>query len=277
MIRTINFQNGLFLLLTLLLSAGCATDDDTIAVPVPGSEDAAFTYTLDPGNPNIVTFTASPEVETWYTHWSFGDNTAAEGLDATKTYPLSGEYEVRFKIFTEGGTAESFQTVLIESDLLGPNLIQNGGFEGDDAWNVLPISNGVEVVFENGTVSWSGGGWGQEGIWQAIEVEANQVYQINMDVTCNGLSDSWFEVYAGRTVPVNGVDYTDGGIRLGLNTWDGCGTEPFEGLLTAFSCSGEDGTFQFPEGGTVYLVIRGGGAEYGSKGVIIDNVSVRSL
>lgn len=277
MIKTINFQNGLFLLLALLLSAGCATDDDPIAVPPPDSEEAAFTYSFDPENPNTVIFTASPDVETWYTHWAFGDNTAAEGLDVTKTYPLSGEYEVRFKIFTDDGTAESTQMVSIESDLLGPNLIQNGEFEGDDAWTILPISNGVEVAFENGAVSWSGGGWGQEGIYQTIEVEANQVYQINMEVTCNGLSDSWFEVYAGQTVPVDGVDYTDGGIRLGLNTWDGCGAEPFEGLFTAFSCSGEDGTFQFTEGGTVYLVIRGGGAEYGTDGVTIDNVSVRQL
>lgn len=277
MIKAINFKNGLFLLLALLLSAGCATDDDPVAVPAPSSEEATFTYTTDPENPNTLVFSASPEVETWYTHWSFGDNTAAEGLEVTKTYPLSGEYEVRFKIFTDGGTAESTQMVSIESDLLGPNLIQNGEFEGDDAWTILPISNGVEVAFENGAVSWSGGGWGQEGIYQAIEVEANQVYQINMEVTCNGLSDSWFEVYAGKTVPVDGVDYTDGGIRLGLNTWDGCGAEPFEGLFTAFSCSGEDGTFQFTEGGTVYLVIRGGGADYGTNGVTIDNVSVRQL
>lgn len=277
MIKAINFQNGLFLLLALLLSAGCATDDDPVAVPAPSSEEATFTYTHDPENPNTLVFSASPEVETWYTHWSFGDNTAAEGLEATKTYPLSGAYEVRFKIFTDGGTAESTQMVSIESDLLGPNLIQNGDFEGDDAWTILPISNGVEVAFENGAVSWSGGGWGQEGIYQAIEVEANQVYQINMEVTCNGLSDSWFEVYAGKTVPVDGMDYTEGGIRLGLNTWDGCGAEPFEGLFTAFSCSGEDGTFQFTEGGTVYLVIRGGGAEYGTNGVTIDNVSVRQL
>jgi hypothetical protein len=277
MITAINYHNGLLLLFVLLLSAGCNTDEDSVAVLPPNSEEAAFTYTPDPENPNKLTFTSSPEVETWYSHWSFGDNTAAEGLEATKTYPLSGDYEVRFKIFTEGGTAESTQMVSIESDLIGPNIIQNGEFDSDDAWTILPISNGVEVAFENGAVSWSGGGWGQEGIYQAIEVEANQVYQINMEVTCNGLSDAWFEVYAGQTAPTPGTDYTEGGIRLGLNTWEGCGGEPFEGLLTAFSCSGEDGTFQFPEGGTVYLVIRGGGAEYGTNGVTVDNVSVRQL
>ncbi|WP_425422422.1 PKD domain-containing protein [Phaeodactylibacter xiamenensis] len=277
MIKAIKFQHGLLSLFALLFLAGCNNDDDSVAVLPPDSEQAAFTYTPDPEKPNTVTFAAYPEVETWYTHWSFGDNTAAEGMDATKTYPLSGEYEVRFKIFTEGGTAESFQTVSIESDLLGPNLIQNGEFEGSDSWTILPISDGVEVAFENGAASWSGGGWGQQGVYQAIEVEANQVYQINMEVTCNGLSDSWFEVYAGKTVPTPGNDYTDGGIRLGLNTWEGCGGEPFEGLFTAYSCSGEDGTFQFTEGGTVYLVIRGGGADYGTNGVTIDNVSVRGL
>ncbi|MCB0562534.1 MAG: hypothetical protein KDD09_26460, partial [Phaeodactylibacter sp.] len=87
----------------------------------------------------------------------------------------------------------------------------------------------------------------------------------------------WFEVYAGTAMPTPGVDYTDGGMRLALNTWEGCGGEAFEGQLTDLSCAGGDGTFEFDSAGPVYIVIRGGGADYGATGVTIDNVSVRAL
>lgn len=262
-----------------LALTACTPNSAEEVVPPPSSEDAAFTFEYDPENPNRVTFNALTETETWYTHWSFGDNTAAEGMAAEKLYPLSGEYEVRFKIFTEGGTAQTTQTVSIERDLIGPNLLVNGELEGDQGWTILPISPGVEVTFQDGKASWSGGGWGQAGIYQALDIEAGQAYQINMDIEAGGLSDCWFEVYVGRAEPTPGVDYTEGGIRLGLNTWDGCGSDPIQAQLIDVSCSagGGDGTFDFAQAGTVYLVIRGGGADYGNPGVTIDNVSVRPL
>lgn len=76
-----------------------------------------------------------------------------------------------------------------------------------------------------------------------------------MEVICNGLSDFWFEVYVGKIVFILGNDYIDGGIWFGLNIWEGCGGELFEGLFMVYSCSGEDGMFQFLEGGMVYFVI----------------------
>lgn len=276
MFKNIKYPNLLFLLASLFVLVACK-NNEPVPVPPPTSEDAAFTYSVDLENPNKLYFTAQTEVETWYTHWSFGDNTAAEGMEAEKTFFLKGEYDVRYKIFTEGGTAESVQTVVIESDFVGPNLIQNGEFDGDDFWTVLPISPGMELAIENGTASWSGGGWGNVGIYQAITVEADQAYQINMDIVGGGLSDCWFEVFAGTTEPTSGVDYSDGGILMGINTWEGCGSDPFEGLFNAVSCAGGDGTFEFPTAQTVYIVIKGGGADYGATGITIDNVSVRPL
>ncbi len=275
-----NIKSPLKLLAALLLFsfAACSDDDETI-VPPPTSENAAFTYTFDPVNPNKVIFTGQPDVPAWYMHWSFGDNTAAEGVTVEKVYFLAGEYEVRFKIFTENGTAESFQTLTIESDIVGPNLVQNGALDSDESWTVLPITSGVNVTFENGAATWKGGGWGHAGIFQAIQVEANTEYQINMDISGSGMTDCWFEVYMGTVVPTPGVDYTSGGIRLGLNTWDGCGSTPFQGQLTALTCSngGGDGTFEFSTPETAYLVIRGGGAELGTAGVTVDNISIRPL
>lgn len=277
--RNITSPIHYFLYSLLITLAACSVNNEEDITIAPTSDDATFSYTYDPENPNKVIFKAEPDVETWYTHWSFGDNTSAEGTQTEKTYFLAGDYQVRFKIFTEGGTAQTVQTVSIAKDIIGPNFVQNGELDDDQFWSVLSISDGVEVKFQNGTARWTGGGWGHVGIYQAIDVQANTTYQVNMDVSGSGMTDCWFEVYVGTTVPMDGVDYKDGGIRLGLNTWDGCGSNAFSGLLTALSCSngGGDGTFGFSTAGTAYLVIRGGGADLGSEGITIDNVSVREF
>lgn len=256
--------------------SNCSGNADDTLVKEPAARDAAFTYDYDIDNPNRVLFKAANEgVNAWYSHWLFGDNTSGEGTEVSKTYPLKGQYVVRHKIFTEGGTAEYYDSVRIEADLLGADLVENGELNGEDAWELLPIADGVEITFENGQASWTGGGWGHAGIYQAIAVEAGTLYQINMEIKGEGMTDCWFEVYVGKASPVAYQDYTDGGIRLGLNTWEGCGGEPFDGLFSTLSCSGGDGTFEFPDAGLVYLVIRSGGVDLGTNGVRIDNISVR--
>jgi len=277
--KTIKYLISFFIISILFTVAGCSDDLDKGAIP-PTSEDATFSYSFDPENPNKVYFTAEPAVSTWYTHWSFGDNTAYDkGLETSKVYLKKGEYEVKFKIFTEGGTASFIQTIIIESDFEGPNILRNGAFDdGNEFWTVLPISDGVDVSFDNNEAHWTGGGWGQVGIYQPIHVLANNLYQMTMDINISGLSDSWFEVYVGMEAPViGGPDYSDGGMRLALNTWDGCGSEPFEGDFSEISCVGSGATFKFSTEGTAYLVIRGGGADYGDIGVILDNIAIRSL
>lgn len=261
---------GLFTVIT-------SCEDDPIAIEVPTPEDAIFTFEVDAENPNKIHFKGQPQKESWFTHWDFGDNSSAEGLEVTKVFLKKGDYDVRFKVFTEAGSAESIQTVLINEDFQGPNILKNGDFTSADSWSILPIADGVEVSFENEAAHWSGDGWGHAGIYQAVNVLGNNLYQISMDITGGPLSDSWFEVYVGKEIPQPGSDYTDGGIRIGLNTWNGCGNEPFDGDFSEFSCAGEGPTFKFSETGTVYLVIRGGGADYGENGVTVDNVAIRSL
>lgn len=274
--KTIQFLSRILMVGIILISTGCADDDEVAAVP-PTSEDALFTFAFDSENPNRVIFTAAPNDANWYTHWDFGDNSSAEGYEASKIFFDRGDYNVRFKIFTEGGVAESIQTIVINDDLKAPNLIENGEFNGSDPWIVLPISEGVDISFDTNEAHWTGGGFGQVGIYQPIQVLANNEYQISMDIKGGPLSDSWFEVYVGTETPVEGQDYTDGGMRLALNTWEGCGGEPFDGDFAAYSCVGSGGIFEFPTAGTAYLVIRGGGSNYGAEGVTIDNVTVRSL
>jgi hypothetical protein len=282
---TIQFKNMIniirvsfrFLIIVLLISAVACNGDNEEGVDPPKPENAIFSYSFDQDNPNKVFFIGEPDIPTWFTHFSFGDNTGAEGPETTKIYFEKGEYEVKFKIFTEGGTASSTQLISIEQDFAGPNQVQNGEMDGDEHWTVLPISDGVEVAFEDGTAVWSGGGWGHVGIYQQITIEPGEVYQVDMDVSGGGLADAWFEVYVGQVIPQPGVDYTDGGMLMGLNTWNGCGTEPFEGPLTALSCNGGDGTFEYADKTSAYLVIRAGGGQFDPDGVTLDNVTVRPV
>lgn len=271
-----NFLNKFLIIGIVIISISCDNDVDPTPIP-PTSEDAAFTFEFDSENPNKVNFSATPNDANWYTHWDFGNNSSAEGYEASKIYLNRGDYNVRFKIFTEGGTAESIQTVVINQDFEGPNILLNGEFNGSDHWTVLPISDGVEVNFTGDKAVWTGGNWGQVGIYQPVHVEANVPYQIDMEVSGGGLTDSWYEVYIGSEIPMPGQDYTDEGIRLGLNTWAGCGNEPFDGRFTEISCVGEGGGLvEFNTTGTVYFVIRGGGSSY-NDGLSLDNVTMTPL
>jgi SusE-like outer membrane protein len=189
--------------------------------------------------------------------------------------------QVQASIPLNGKTAASnVVTIKVTPYFSAPNLVQGGKFDaGDESkWTVLNLSAGVDVSFTNGTALWTGGSWGHAGIYQAIAVEANKKYQVNMNVSGSGASDTWFEVYVGQVVPQQGQDYNDGGMRLGLNTWLGCGKDGFNGQLTTLSCNGTGGgVVQFSTKGTVYLVIRGGGNNLGTTGIAVDNVELRPI
>ena len=172
--------------------SACSSDEEEVINP-PTDADAQFTYSFDTDNPNKVYFSASPGVETWYEHWSFGDNSAAEGSTAEKIFYLKGDYEVRYKIFGDGGTAESVQTISIAEDIIGSNLAENGTFDDNSAWQILPISAGAEVSIGNGEATWTGGSWGNVGIFQPVQIEANTAYQVQMDISGSGMTDGWFE------------------------------------------------------------------------------------
>ena len=189
--------------------------------------------------------------------------------------------QVTASIPLNGKTAASNAvTIKVTPYFSAPNLVQGGNFDAGDEnkWTVLNISSGVTVSFTNGTALWAGGSWGHAGIYQAIQIEANEKYQVNMNVSGSGASDTWFEVYVGTAVPQQGQDYNDGGMRLGLNTWLGCGKDGFNGQLTTLSCNGTGGgVIEFSTAGTVYLVIRGGGSNLGNTGITVDNVEIRPI
>jgi len=280
MMKNIRFNSlidaiKLFVLTLLFTTTGCLDSEEVLLIP-PSSDDLSFTYTVDSENPNIIHFVGQTIVDTWYYHWNFGDNTGDEQLETSKVFFKKGEYDVRFKIFTEGGSASVIQRISIVDDFQGPDLISNGSLDSANDWNIFQISGGVEVELAAGVAKWSGGGWGNAGLWQQIEFEANKEYQINMDVSGGAMSDCWFEVFVGTVQPQEGVDYSDGGILMGINTWEGCGSELFSGQLTDVACVGDGGSLSWPMDGTAFFVIKSGGNDLG-EGVTVDNIAIRSI
>jgi hypothetical protein len=145
-------------------------------------------------------------------------------------------------------------------------------------WQVIKYGDGVTFdVKEDGSILATGGNWGQQGVVQTFQVRANKEYKFDMNVAGSGASDCWFETYIGKAPPVAGTDYSDGGKRICLNTWNGCGKAPFNALLSSLSCDGAGNKVSFPTSGTVYLVIRSGGSSLGTTGIKMTNIDFRRI
>lgn len=272
------------MIVIILITAACENDDTVVKVPT--SEDAAFTYTVDANNPNKIIFHSDSNESNWYTHWAFGDNSAAEGYDVSKVYTKKGTYTVRFKIFTEGGTAESIQTIVIENDYKGEPVLINGGFNSSDGWTIVN-HNGVSntwgsVTIAGGVAKWdetSTSEWKHMGIYRSLTLQPG-TYQFDMEMTYRDLNNVWGEVYIGAAQPVDGSDYGGGqGAQLVIkayNSWDCTDIRTYSGLATESGCDhgAKPGQFTITTAGTYYLVIRTGGQSYGPDGIVIDNVTL---
>lgn len=167
----------------------------------------------------------------------------------------------------------------------GEDLVSGGEMTSGESWTIFNPGTGAPasteftengLLFLNSPDEDSNGG-----VWQAIEVEAGQQYKFSANVTGSGAANTWFEIFFGLTEPVDGVDYTTGGY-IGLNTWAGCGNEPFEGDIALIGCNdgpgnGEKGLVTFEESGTVYFVIKAGsngGGSFGTDGITIGDVKI---
>jgi hypothetical protein len=220
--------------------------------------------------------------------WDLGTGTHVVGKATQEVFlPDAGEYTiVHYAIGKGGATFSSSQKVTIAtSDPARGNLIKGGKFEtaADEAfWTKFAISApAIAWTRANGKMTATGGNWGHSAIYQAVQVEANKDYRFAMTVSGSGATDVWFEVYFGTAVPTPGADYTNGGIRIALNTWAGCGKTTFSGNIATIGCDGslvgQNGKVRFSQAGTIYVLIKTGGADLGTAGISIDNVELRGL
>ena len=126
------------------------------------------------------------------------------------------------------------------------NIIANGGFEDDFAWTVYDMSGNATASAAFGVVDTAlapafGDGpfleltgestYSNILVWQDLTLLGGQTYEFNgafRDLTDEGVSNFWCEIYISPEAPVDGEDWkplagenTD---RItGFNTWDGCG------------------------------------------------------
>ena len=213
-----------------------------------------------------------------------GGGFSSGGNSAEVFFPDAGTYTVQHKVTGIGGVSSvSSKTVNVAtSDPIAGNIVKGGKFEGASAhseWTVLNISaSGANWTFNDGSATIVASGWNQQAIYQPIEVIANKTYTIDMIVSGDGNDETWFEVFASTVEPVQWNDYGNN-IVMGLNTWGGCGTGSFNGILSSVGCvdnsysSSKSNEVTFDTSGTIYLVIKCGGNQ--TYGITISNVEMR--
>jgi PKD repeat protein len=269
------------------LMNGCTPDkmdNGTASGPAP---QASFTLTPVAGSANRFVAQAGT-TDVLAVKWDKGDGGGAilgKTLD-TLFFPDAGTYNVALTAVGKGGlTSTATKTLTVAtSDPVAGNLVSGGKMDaGDDTkWTRFTISNpAITWTLANGKMTAAGGSGGHSAIYQTIQVVANKDYRFSMLVSGSGATDVWFEVYMSFTPPVPGSDYTSGGTRIGLNTWAGCGNSSFNGNISTIGCSGslvgKNGVIRFTQSGTLYLVIKTGGANLGTTGISIDNVELRGI
>jgi hypothetical protein len=297
--RTIkSFKNSIFCAVAAIGLFSCTPDEVKNGNPLTQSDlDADFVLTsttdtiVSRANAQNLIFTATsddPAIQyhTWRASGAdgvFGSTNVVKGTKTQKfTFNASGTYKIEHRVVGRvGGTnfvsEHQFTVTLPETPAgnLGPNLISSPNFENPADWTVINInpSGSARWTFADGKATIAGA-TGHAAIYQAVTVEAGRSYKFDMRVQGPGSSNTWFEVYAGTVAPAPGADYSNGGKRLQLNTWAGCATSPFNGMLSAVGCGGDSSgnVMTFERSGTIYFLIKSG-----ESGGNINSISVSEV
>lgn len=285
--KTIKIFSLMFAVATLSLLASCQPDDNTGAGNgILGSVlDASFTVTPVTGATN--TYLVKAVYNNYITSkWNAGTKGAKTfvGRSEEKLYfSEAGTYKVTHIAVGIGGQSYSSTKEIVIATSDPAAEVVKGGALNDAAdwaqWTFLNISGGANKwVFAPGSVTYTYAGEHQ-GIYQAIDIVAGQNYNVEMTVSSTtGLTDTWFEVYVMPQVPVQGADYGNYGNDgvAGINTWVGCGKEPFNDLLSVVGCGGKyKGSVTFSTSGKVYMVIRSGSNLNSGNTITLKNISMR--
>lgn len=279
----------MFAIATLSSLTSCQPDQAGIDNGLADTNvDPSFTITPVAGETNTY-LVASQTKNVLASKWNIGNGDYNGKMTEKVFFPDAGTYAVSHIAIGRGGATNSTSqnVVVATSDPLRGNLVKGGSFTNvaDQAqWTVLNLntSGTAKWTFNSGSATiHSDGGWAQEGIYQAIDVVKDKEYSIDMLVSSSGGSDeTWFEVYAGKTAPVSGVEYKENKV-MGLSTWDGCAKAAFSGKLSTVGCVKNDVTktvsniVKFDITGKIYLVIRSGGNTFTSDGIKLTKVEFR--
>lgn len=268
-----------------LMFVGCLPEDVGLGNGLTETSlDASFTIVPDDSSPNRFVLKAS-NTDYILSKWELGDGSPAfiGNMEQDIFLPDAGTYTITHYAVGKGGfMASASQELIVEtSDPNAGNIVLGSGFDTDEdiaQWTVLTISpSGASWTFEDGKATITGGGYNQQGFYQEINVIKDKTYQIDMVCSStSGVFNTWFEVFASTTPPTQGNDYSEDGVKRSINTWDGCGAEPFSGKISVIGCGNNTGTFTAPVDGVMYLVIKCGGEDL-KDGISVDNVEVRGM
>ena len=137
----------------------------------------------------------------------------------------------------------------------GENIVTGSDMETPSVWNIANMGATLtDLEFTNGVMKFTNGTESAQtniGVWQALTVEAGQIYKLKATVNDPGSTSSWKEFYVSTTEPTDGTDYSTGRLL-------------------------ENNTTSFTEAGTVYLVIKVGSwdGNLATQGVTIDDVEL---
>lgn len=282
---TYTYTSGGTFAVTLTAANETGTSEHTKEVTVVNTllPAANFQFQVSAGNPLQVTFSDLSVNADSYA-WDFGDNTGTSTeANPTYTYAEGGTYTVLLTATNSYGSADISKAVTVVSpDAV--NMIANGGFDDTSVWTIIQQNpnNNATITIADGVATYDDvvqGSWGSEGhvgMNQALTVESGN-YQLDLDITTNGINEFFFEVWVGLGAPVEFEDYNENNNAtkvLSFNSWE-CydANSTYSGPMAAVSCQDTDGSITL-DAGTYYVVIRGGGITWGEGGIIVDNVSM---
>ena len=103
------FEKRFYLLAVFTLSLAMMTacnDDEQVVELVNGEPEATFEVSVDPTNPDVITYTSTSSNAFSY-KWSLGDNTTAFTSEITHTYDSSAVYTVSLEVANRGGATSN--------------------------------------------------------------------------------------------------------------------------------------------------------------------------
>ncbi len=260
--------------------SGCTPDkkSDTLGL-VP---TASFTVAPLAGKANTWVATANTS-GVFQFEWDAGLGTGPLLGAATDTlfYDSLGVYRVTLTAFGHGGYDTASQLITVDSNAPLINVLVNPTLTSSTGWTILnPGGTLTTIAFTPQGLNLSNTSAGSNGgVYQAVQVTAGTRYVFSANVQGSGAVNSWIEFYFGTTVPAQGSDYSDNKL-WSLNTYSGCGVNPFNNNVVALNCAGtgaSSGLITFPTSGTIYVLIKAGSISpgtLGTGGVTVSNIEL---
>jgi hypothetical protein len=114
------------MLLLVISLLGCENDDDNYPEVIAG-----FTYKIETSDTSTVTF-INTSVNSRNYFWTFGDETSSTLINPVKTY-TAGEYIVTLKATNVAGASDTFESLIVISDVGAPVIT----LLGDTTMNIM--------------------------------------------------------------------------------------------------------------------------------------------